>query len=155
VLGQPEVGAFVCHGLAAPQLPPDDHVLFQVLAAAFVNASARFPFADDLGQAPASAESEHEAALRHLVEARERVGKHRRLPERRQQNCGAEPRTLRDRRAVRERRERLDTRLRDDAVAHPDVHAGFVARARDAPHIVESRPARRLDDDRAVRQENA
>jgi hypothetical protein len=94
------------------------------------------------------------APARELVDRRERVCEHRRLAQRRQQDRGAEPCARGDRGEVGERGERLEARLGDHAVAHPQIEPGLVAAPGERPALLERRPPRGIEHHRAVRQEH-
>ena len=72
-----------------------------------------------------------------------------------QQDRGAEAGARRDRSEVSERRERFEPRLGDDAVAHPQVHARRVGKARDRPTLLDRRTPRGLQHDGAVGKQDS
>src|SRR5438309_1822106 len=68
VLGQLHVMPDVRDRLTAPELAPDDDVLFEILAPPLVYTPARLPLAGDLGKPPPYPEAQHQAPVRNLVD---------------------------------------------------------------------------------------
>jgi hypothetical protein len=130
-------------------------VLLEIPGAPLVLTPAGFPFAHDLRQVPADSQSQHEPALRELIEIGERIRQHGRLAQRRQQNGRSEAGPRGDRRQIGQRGERLEPGLGNDAVAHPQIHSRRVAHPRDRPALFDRRAPHRLQHYRAVWKEHA
>ena len=156
VLDQLVVRAAVGHRLTAPEHPPGLDVLFQPPDAPLVVGAARRPLALRRRQAPAHAEPEHQTAVRDLVHVGDLLRQHDRVAERRQQHGRAQAHARRDAGDVRQRRQRLQPRLGDDAVADPDrVVAGSIGQTSHGPAFVDRWTPCRLHDRTARGNEDA
>src|SRR5438093_1375863 len=147
VLDQLDAVAAVRDRLPAPEHPPDVDVLFQPLHTSLVLHAARRPLPFGGRQAPAHTKPENDASARQRVHVRDLVREHHRLPEGGEEHRGAEPHARRHRGQVRERGERLEPRLGDDAITDPGrVVPRLVGVARHRPALLDGWPPGRLHD---------